>query len=204
MSDALSEERAAGHALTFRHATIDDFALVRRHYALVHDAHAANMPEMFRRMEENDFSIERFRANLVDDNLLLIAEDDGKPVGSVLASCHQVGPGGYLPGRSVFIHYVVTEPEMRGRGVATALIAATSEWAAERQAYRINLVVWRFNSDALALYRKLGFADAHVGLAIAPSTALGRHGGGRLPKRPAAAPPPEARPSRLRSWLFRR
>jgi len=139
----------------------------------------------------------------VDDNLLLIAEDNGKPAGSVLASCHQVGPGGYVPGRSVFIHYVVTEPQMRGHGVATALIAATSEWAAGKEAYRINLVVWRFNSDALALYRKLGFADANVGLAIAPSTALARCGGGRPPK-PAAAPRTAPLTARLRSWLFQR
>jgi hypothetical protein len=122
----------------------------------------------------------------------------------VLASCHQLGPGGYLPGRSVFIHYVVTEPALRRRGIATALIAATSEWAAEKEAYRINLVVWRFNADASALYRKLGFAEENVGLAIAPSTALDCCGGGRLPKRPVAAPRPAPLMSRLRSWVFGR
>lgn len=203
MADALSEERAAQPTLTFRHATIDDFALVRRHYAMVHNAHAANIPETFRRLEDEDFTLERFRANLVDDVLLLIAADQGRPVGSVLASCQDMGRGGYLPGRTVFIHYVVTEPEMRGRGIATALIAATSEWAAEKDAYRLNLVVWRFNSDAASLYRKLGFAEENVGLAIAPAAALDRYGGGRVPKRLAAAPRPLPLTSRIAAWLFR-
>jgi ribosomal protein S18 acetylase RimI-like enzyme len=204
MPESLSE-RCAVPALTLRHATADDFGTVRRHYGLVQDAHAANMPDTFRRMDDKDFPVERFSAFLTDDNLLLIAEHQGKAVGSVLASCYAAdAQAGFLPGRNVFVWYVVTEPDMRGRGIATAMIGATAEWAAAKEAYCINLAVWRFNASAFALYRKLGFDESNVGLRIDPAAMLGRWGRGRLPKLPPPRPRPERARSRLLSWLFRR
>ena len=198
MSDVVAAAEAS--APTIRHAGVDDFAAIRRQYALVQDAHAAHMPGMFRPMVEQDFPIEHYLGYLKDNYLLLIAELEGGAVGSLLASSRQVeGRDGYLPCRNVFIWYVVTEPAMRGRGIARALIGAVAEWAAEKEADRIDLSVWSFNTDALELYRKLGFAHAYTGMMIQPAEVLARCGTGRLP--PQAAQPEPAPKSRLPSWL---
>lgn len=203
MSDSLPAGCKPQSAPTIRHATRADFAMIRRHYAAVQDLHATALPDLFRPMAEEDFTVERFQGYLNDDYLLLIAEEDGEPVGSLLASCYTVPASiAYRPGRAAFIWYVMTEPRVRGRGIARALIGAMAEWAADQKADRIDLVVWHFNADALALYSRLGFAAPFTGMTIAPDQALARWGGGRLPKRPEL---PATAPGRgLRAWLFGR
>lgn len=200
MSESVLAAQAPQPTFSIRHATRADFATIGRHYTAVQDVHAAALPDTFRPMGEEEFTVERFEGYLGDNCLLLIAEEGGEPVGSLLASCSAVQPSvAYRPGRSALIWYVMTEPRMRGRGIARALIGAMAEWAADQGADRIDLSVWHFNADALALYSKLGFAPTYTGMTIAPDQALVRWGGGRLPKRPA-----EPRKGSILAWLFGR
>jgi ribosomal protein S18 acetylase RimI-like enzyme len=200
MREAEAAEATAEPTIRFGAAT--DFEDVRRHWALVQDAHAAHMPDTFRPMEASDLPVEQLYGYLDNPWLLLIAELEGAIAGSLLASVQAAnGQGGYLPARNVHVWHVLTEPQLRRRGVARALIAAAAEWGATQQADRVDLAVWSFNSDALALYRRLGFATAHIGMTIVPSDALARLGGGRLPERPALLRP--ASRWRLPKWLRR-
>ncbi len=57
------------------------------------------------------------------------------------------------------LHRVVVAPEKRGRGIGRALIEAGFTWAAARQGRRMLLEVEHDNDAALALYRRLGFAE---------------------------------------------
>lgn len=181
---------------TIRRAGEGDYAVVRRHFELSHDAHAIHLPEVFLPMRLGDFSIAHFSYYLADANLVLIAELDGTIAGSLLASVSEAPPyQGLRPCRTMFIWNVVTEPAARRRGIARSLVAAAAEWAAEKKAERIDLMVWSFNVAALALYRNIGFADAYAKLTIKPSEVLARLGTGRLP-----APPPQPAKSWL-SWL---
>ena len=72
---ALVTNTAPTHPI--RPATPDDFETESRHYAMVQDAHAARMPQMFRPMLAADFPVEQFNNYLKDDTLLLIAEQEG-------------------------------------------------------------------------------------------------------------------------------
>lgn len=47
----------------------------------------------------------------------------------------------------------------RGRGVGTALVAAAIEWARAHGLHKLTLGVFPHNDAAVALYRKLGFAE---------------------------------------------
>jgi ribosomal protein S18 acetylase RimI-like enzyme len=180
---------------TIRRAGERDYAVVRRHFELSHDAHAKYMSEVFVPMQQGDFSIAHFRYYLEDANLILIAELDGTIAGSLLASVSEAPPyHGLRSCRTMFIWNVVTEPAARRRGIARSLVAAAAEWAAEKKAERIDLMVWSFNDAALALYRKIGFADAYAKLTVKPSDVLARLGTGRLP-----APHPQPAKS-WRSW----
>lgn len=178
---------------TIRHARAGDFETVRRHCGMVQEAHATHMPEVFRPTVEWDFPFAHFEGYLKGHDLLLIAEVDGKPVGSLLATLGTVGDQfHFLPARCVTIWSVFTEPALRRRGIARALISAAAEWADAKDADRIDLSVWSFNEEALALYRKLGFAVARTDMAIKPSDALARCGRGHLPR------------PHLPKWLARR
>jgi len=47
----------------------------------------------------------------------------------------------------------------RGRGVGTALVAATIEWAHARGLHKLSLSVFPHNEAAIALYRRFGFVE---------------------------------------------
>ena len=168
---------------TIRHGRAGDFETVSRHYSMVLNVHATHMPEVFRPMAQWEFSWAHYEWYLRGNNLLLIAEMDGRPVGSLLAILGTVDDQAhFLPSLTVTIWSVFTEPALRRRGIARSLISATAEWADAKHADRIGLSVWSFNDEALALYRKLGFAVARTDMAIKPSDALARCGRGRCPR----------------------
>lgn len=178
---------------TIRHARTGDYETVRRHCGMVQEAHATHMPEVFRPTVQWDFPLAHFESYLTGNNLLLIAERDGQAIGSLLATLGTVADQfHFLPCRSVTIWSVFTEPALRRRGIARALISAAAEWADMKDADRIDLTVWSFNVEALALYRKLGFAVSNTAMMIKPADAVARCGRGHLPR------------PHLPKWLARR
>ncbi|WP_434095373.1 GNAT family N-acetyltransferase [Streptomyces flaveolus] len=50
-----------------------------------------------------------------------------------------------------------TDPEFRGRGVASALVSGALAHAAENGAGTVRLSVWEWRTGAIALYEQLGF-----------------------------------------------
>jgi GNAT superfamily N-acetyltransferase len=63
---------------------------------------------------------------------------------------------------------VWVSPAARGRGLATGVVAALLEWAAERGATTAYLQVRGDNPGALALYERLGFRTHHAYRYLAP------------------------------------
>jgi RimJ/RimL family protein N-acetyltransferase len=49
--------------------------------------------------------------------------------------------------------------DWRGRGIGSALVEASIEWARERGLHKLSLSVFTHNEAAIALYRKLGFVE---------------------------------------------
>jgi ribosomal protein S18 acetylase RimI-like enzyme len=49
--------------------------------------------------------------------------------------------------------------QWRGRGVGSALLAASIEWAREQGLHKLSLSVFTHNAAAIALYRKFGFIE---------------------------------------------
>ena len=86
----------------------------------------------------------------------LIARDNGEPVG--LANC--------LPGFSTFaaaplvnIHDIAVLPGHRGKGIGKALMQAVEDEARRRGACKVTLEVLSGNTNAKALYARLGYGD---------------------------------------------
>jgi ribosomal protein S18 acetylase RimI-like enzyme len=49
--------------------------------------------------------------------------------------------------------------QWRGRGVGSALLAASIEWAREQGLHKLSLSVFAHNAAGIALYRKFGFIE---------------------------------------------
>ena len=73
-------------------------------------------------------------------------------------ACGQIAIDGDLAG----IYDMVTAADVRGRGLASAIVAALLAWAGEHGAARAFLQVNNDNAAALAVYRKFGFATAYA------------------------------------------
>jgi RimJ/RimL family protein N-acetyltransferase len=80
----------------------------------------------------------------------IVAVADGQVVGMIhtTVSRHGFGEFGMLVDR-----------EWRGRGVGSALIEATIDWARDQGLHKLCLEVFAHNTAAIALYRKYGFVE---------------------------------------------
>jgi ribosomal protein S18 acetylase RimI-like enzyme len=96
----------------------------------------------------------------VPDHLVLLAFDGEAAVG--LAIGFQ-GFSSFLARPLLNIHDLTVLPSHRGRGVATALLAAIELEARRRDCCKLTLEVREDNPRAEALYRALGFGAGSAG-----------------------------------------
>jgi ribosomal protein S18 acetylase RimI-like enzyme len=83
---------------------------------------------------------------------LFVAEDDGRIVGSLTLAAFEIPTG-----RRAWIEDVVTDAAWRGKGVASALVAAALAEAAAFGARTVDLTSRPDRGEANRLYVKLGF-----------------------------------------------
>ncbi|RKT47297.1 GNAT family N-acetyltransferase [Thiocapsa rosea] len=96
----------------------------------------------------------------VQDHLVLLARDGEDAVG--LAICFQ-GFSTFRARPLLNIHDLAVLPSHRGRGIATALLAAIEAEARRRGCCKLTLEVREDNPRAEALYRALGFGAGSAG-----------------------------------------
>jgi N-acetylglutamate synthase len=95
---------------------------------------------------------ERFARSAVDGIYLAVRDGDA------LVACGSAAIDGALVG----IFGMVTQPTQRGRGLATALVAALLERARARGATTAYLQVDETNAPARRAYVRFGFADRYA------------------------------------------
>lgn len=127
----------------------DDFDVVNPPLAAFADA-VAVLQEASR--EQRDAYYERM-LNTPQAMRALLAHVDGRPVG-VGTVMLEDGLAG--------IFSMATLPDLRGRGVARAILARLLIWAWEHGATHAYLQVDEANHPALAVYRRFGFATAYT------------------------------------------
>lgn len=135
--------------LTFREITPQDRELVIPMVEAFYHSDAVDHPV--------DFStLERSFQDAVDPNepLLrgLLIQWDGTPAGYLyITQCYSAEVGG----RCIFIEEIYLEPEFRGRGLGTQVMAwLEKEYPTAR---RFRLEVTQANQGAIRLYRKAGY-----------------------------------------------
>ena len=80
------------------------------------------------------------------DGAWFVAEVEGEIVGSAS-----------IQGRGVANLGMQVAGPHRGRGIGSALLEASIEWARQAGAHKVALEVWPHNEAAIALYEKFGF-----------------------------------------------
>ncbi len=105
----------------------------------------------------------------VQRELFLVAEEEGRIVGSAMA--------GY-DGHRGWVYYVAVAPSRQRRGIGTALMAEVERRLAQIGCSKLNLQVRAGNAEVVAFYRRLGY-DVEERISM----------GKRLP--PSAGPEPD-------------
>ena len=114
-----------------------------------------------------------FDPAFVRDHHALVAEEDGRIVGTIFANVGNTAFG--------YVFGLYVEPEMRRRGLATQLLAEVARELEERSVHHVVLDVDTPNEDARAVYRRLGFTEVGRRLTTDVAGFLGRVAGEKPP-----------------------
>lgn len=95
-------------------------------------------------------------AKPADDVLFLVAEDEGKVLGTVFVNTNS---DYFTKARIAYIEVLAVAEEAAGKGVARQLMEATEKWAAEKGCTRVDLMVFVNNRRARGFYEHLGYRE---------------------------------------------
>ena len=86
----------------------------------------------------------------VNDDLFLVADDDGQIVGSIM--------GGY-DGHRGWINYLAVSPSVQKQGLGRELMDAVESRLLDQGCPKINLQVRTGNDSVMAFYEAIGYTD---------------------------------------------
>lgn len=90
------------------------------------------------------------------DAEVLVAEVDGTIVGSGFAIIKEGKP--YCKHTDyAYLGFMYTDPEYRGMGINSKIIAGLKDWAFARDLHEVRLTVYDDNAGAIKAYEKVGF-----------------------------------------------
>jgi GNAT superfamily N-acetyltransferase len=144
---------------TVRPAVVGDEERLAALNGLVHELHVVNRPEDFKPARAEDVSA-WFRSLLQRPTALIwIAEEDGGPIGYVLALLHERPENPFRPARRwCEIDQIAVSETRRRRGVARTLVQHVLAEVRRRGIREVELSAWSFNEPAHHAFRRLGFA----------------------------------------------
>lgn len=140
-----------------RPAQLGDFEAIRVLENLDFSVHAQARPDYFREGQP-DYSREEFGELLSKPcPIALVAEKNGEIVGLCFGFVtDHPGDSFCKPRRFALIQDLVTLPQCRGQGIATALLTRARQLAVQAGAVSMELCVWAFNETARSFYEKMG------------------------------------------------
>jgi GNAT superfamily N-acetyltransferase len=143
-------------AVTVRHATRADAARVAEFAVALFELHAEWNPRRFTQIATRE-SAERFYGDHAQNGLVLVAEANSEEV--VGFAYFEYQPTSYtgLARKVLWLHDIYVEPDERGKGAGSALIAGVREEAKQLGANKVLLSVAIQNSAGHRLFERNGF-----------------------------------------------
>ncbi len=145
-----------------REATQNDYDGISEVFEEVDSLHRKALPHIFRepdgwaRTEEFVFSI------ISDENAaLFVAETNDQIIGLVHVLIRKTPPIPIMvPRRYAVLENLAVRNGYRHLGVGTSLLERAHQWALGNELNQIESNVWEFNEEAIAFYRKQGYATS--------------------------------------------
>jgi GNAT superfamily N-acetyltransferase len=150
-------------ATTIRAAIVGDEGLVAELNRIVQDLHLVRRPDHFKPTQMSELTA--WYRSLLDKSTarIWIAEEQGRPVGYVLAILQQLPPTPFTKARRVCeIDQIVVDPEYRRRGIGRALVLKAISEATTEGIQQIEAASWSFNADTHEVLKRLGFVPKTV------------------------------------------
>ena len=147
----------ANKFIEIRKATIDDYAAVSVLENLEFGLHREFRPDYFK-LSETGYTKSEFQELMAHPcPICWLAVQDETVVGLCFGKIGKTPEDAVCKSRLVaFIQDIVTLPECRGKGIATALLVKAREQALNEGVESLELCVWNFNAEAIRLYEKMG------------------------------------------------
>lgn len=147
-------------AITIRSASASDYAALEALFAALDEHHRLARPDVFQEPVGP-----RREASLLDaliagpDSAILAAQSEsGDLLGLAVLIVKTIPAAGvHRARRYVELENLIVRADARRQGVGRRLIAQSRLWAKSRNASALEVAVWSFNREALALYREAGF-----------------------------------------------
>ena len=146
-----------------RRAVVGDEQALAALNRFVHDLHAARRPDYYKTTRVEDVAA-WFRERLESPiPAAWIAEENGVPIGYVLALFYDRPDNAFRQARQwCEIDQIAVDPAWRRRGIGRILMDAALDEARARAISHVELSSWAFNTDAHAMFRRLGFEPRMV------------------------------------------
>jgi GNAT superfamily N-acetyltransferase len=131
--------------------------------------HRHGRPEMFRPFPPPVRSREQIAQWIArPDSGMLVAESGEGVVGLLLLLVRTPsGFAGAVPRKVVDVENIVVQADQRGKRIGRRLLAAAMEWARQRQATHVEVVVHDFNHAGRRFYEGFGFRPSTTRLMLA-------------------------------------
>jgi len=147
--------------MIIRNLKIEDFDEVNNLFMQLHNLHAEQRPDIYRKMEKPTASKAwDYEASIADHNIMIGAEIDGKIVGFCILQVYKTENKNQIKTQRTFayVEEIAVDENYRRKGIATALYQEGVKRAKEKGATSLELMVWKFNSDAIRFYQSLGMS----------------------------------------------
>ena len=142
--------------IIIRMAKEEDFKQLHKLIMQVHKIHVEERSDMYKNVDPLNF--EEFKNELLDtNNIYLVAEIDKKVVGLCFSQIKKISNNKIMKDREILnISDICVDKDERRKGIGKKLYSQVLQIGKEKNMDSIELMVWRFNKNAIKFYEKIG------------------------------------------------
>ena len=146
--------------IKFRKALITDIKILREfQYEL--GVHERILDDNLKKDSDikyySDYKLKKYIKS--DQSLCLIAEQKNEAIGLAVALIKKQKGNWWKSSYKGYIDFLFVKEENRGQGIGKKLIKESITWFKRKKVSDIRLIVFHNNTEALELYRNMGFQD---------------------------------------------
>lgn len=135
-------------------------SLYHRNYLMYHE----NIPDSYKEIPAIVLTRGDF-INILDckEDIMLVAEDDGKVIGQLYALVDDQDSGYISTGyHRVEVAEISINPEYARMGIGTKLMLEVEKWAKENKIDDLSVLVYDFNKEATSFYEANGYKSYSI------------------------------------------